>query len=274
MEVVPSAYRISTMTCNGCIGTQVDIGTFFHNVLIAAHGFVYAEYKGTEQRGVKPKPKRGSKTKKDGDVDRKCFDNQVTVIYHYADGYFPNIKLFRNGNIQMTGIRNAEDGKEIVKRMASEVRRIYEDDIPQIVADITQLQPSDFKIRMINSNFSVPYSVRRKDLHKLLISPEYNNNCNFQGTTYPGVKLYYYWNSSNPKKNGVCCCENPCYGKGSGHGDGECKKVTVAIFESGNVLITGANTKEQIDDAYTFITSVLIKHVALLKKTLPSLPPK
>lgn len=271
MDVVPTPYKVSTMTCNGSVGTQVNIIHFFANVEISDSGFVYAEHKVHQCRGVKPKGKK-SRTKKDSqseEKEKKCFDNQVTVIYKMATDYFPNIKLFRNGNIQMTGIRKHDDGLGIVQIIVDEVRRIHASGCPAIVDDVGKVCGGDFKVRMINSNFSVPYLVRRKELHKLLISPEYNNNCNFQGTTYPGVKLYFYWNSENTPQHGVCKCSKPCFGKGTGHGDGQCKKVTVAIFESGNVLITGANTPQQIDDAYAFITMVLMKHVQLLRKVLP-----
>jgi TATA-box binding protein (TBP) (component of TFIID and TFIIIB) len=248
---------------------------FFKNVHIGSNGgigFLYSEYKGNQTRGAKPKIKKTIKPA-DGSApnEKKCFDNQVTVIYGISEGYNPNVKIFRNGNVQMTGIRKPEDGEHIINVMVTELRRIHDNCCPEVVGDVNNLCPGDFKIRMINSNFSVPYSVRRKDLHKLLISSEYNNNCNFQGTTYPGVKLYFYWNSKNQYQDGVCKCSTPCFGKGTGHGEGECKKVTVAVFESGNVLITGANSYQQIDDAYAFITSVLVKHVQLLRKVLPSL---
>lgn len=273
MEVTATPYRVSTMTCNGSVGTHVDIVAFFENVNIDDSRFVYTEYKVHRHRGIKPKNKKG-RGKKDPPSEespaKKCFDNQVTIIYKVADTYFPNIKLFRNGNIQMTGIRTHEDGEMVTQVVADEIRRICKENVATIVEDIEKIKGGDFKVRMINSNFSVPYLVRRKELHKLLISPEYNNNCNFQGTTYPGVKLYFYWNSHNSIQNGICTCNEPCFGKGTGHGDGQCKKVTVAVFESGNVLITGANTKQQIDDAYAFITAVLIKHVQLLRKVLPA----
>lgn len=274
MEVVASPYRVSTMTCNGSVGCQVDIVSFFENVRINDSEFVYTEYKVHRYRGVKPRNKKG-RGKKDPVPDaapaKKCFDNQVTIIYRIADNYYPNIKLFRNGNIQMTGVRTHEDGEKITRIVADEIIRIQKECVPSIVADVNKVIGGDFKVRMINSNFSVPYLVRRKELHRLLISTEYNNNCNFQGTTYPGVKLYFYWNAQNHEQNGVCTCKEPCFGKGTGSGDGQCKKVTVAVFESGNVLITGANTRQQIDDAYAFITMVLTKHVQLLRKVLPTL---
>lgn len=273
MEVVASPYRVSTMTCNGSVGTQVDINLFFENVHIDDSKFIYTEYKVHRHRGTKPKNKKGRGKKEpmmnEGPA-KKCFDNQVTIIYKVADNYCPNIKLFRNGNIQMTGIRNHEDGEMITRIVAEEIKRIHAENVATIVSDVNKVSGGEFKVRMINSNFSVPFLVRRKELHKLLISPEYNNNCNFQGTTYPGVKLYFYWNAQNKEQNGVCTCTEPCFGKGTGNGDGQCKKVTVAVFESGNVLITGANTRQQIDDAYAFITTILIKHVQLLRKVLPA----
>jgi TATA-box binding protein (TBP) (component of TFIID and TFIIIB) len=251
------------------------MNSLFENVAIGGDsGFLYCEFKKDRYRGDKPKAKKTVTPRVVGDnaqqPAKKSFDNQVTVIYRMGDKYCPNIKVFRNGNIQMTGIRVVEDGERVVHLIASEIRRIHASGVTAIVEDIDALHPHDFKVRMINSNFSIPYLVRRKDLHRLLISSEYNNNCIFQGTTYPGVKLYFYWNTLHGvHQDGICSCTLPCFGKGTGHGDGECKKVTVAIFESGNVLITGANTQQQINDAYGYITAVLVKHVNTLRKVLP-----
>lgn len=270
--VTPTPYRVSTITCNGIVGTSVNLSLFFQNVDIQEDvGFIYAEYKGTQHRGKKAKEKR-SKKKEDSQEtkEKKCFDNQVTVIYRLPTGHCPNIKLFRNGNIQMTGIRTEEEGQQMVEDMATELRRIYDTGITDVVDKIDSLGARDFKIRMINSNFSASYRIRRKDLHKLLISSKYGNTSNFQATSYPGVKLYYYWNNGNSQKDGVCRCVTPCYGKGTGNGDGECKKVTVSVFESGNVLITGANHFAQVNEAYAYICNILVKDVHVLKKTVPS----
>ena len=46
-------------------------------------------------------------------------------------------------------------------------------------------------------------------------------------------------------------------GKGSGCGDGQCKKVTIAVFKSGKVIITGGRNKEQINESYRFITNFI-----------------
>ncbi len=270
--VAPTPYRVSTITCNGIVGTSVNLSLFFQNVDIQEDvGFIYAEYRGTQSRGKKAKEKRSKKKEDPQDTkEKKCFDNQVTVIYRLPTGHAPNIKLFRNGNIQMTGIRTEEEGKNMVESMVAEIRRIYDAGVVDLVENVNSLCAKDFKIRMINSNFSASYRIRRKDLHKLLISPKYGNTSNFQATSYPGVKLYYYWNNNNTHQDGVCRCTSPCYGKGSGSGDGECKKVTVSVFESGNVLITGANHFAQVNEAYTYICNILVKDVDILRKAVPN----
>jgi TATA-box binding protein (TBP) (component of TFIID and TFIIIB) len=44
-----------------------------------------------------------------------------------------------------------------------------------------------------------------------------------------------------------------CNGKGNGDGDGKCKKVTIAVFKSGKIIITGGQNKSQLEDSYEFI---------------------
>ena len=65
---------------------------------------------------------------------------------------------------------------------------------------------------------------------------------------------------------GKCYCSNLCSGKGNGNGDSNCKKVTISAFQSGSVIITGANSLEQILDCYNFISGILKTHNDELKK--------
>jgi len=182
--------------------------------------------------------------------------------------YYPNIKVFRNGSIQMTGIRTEEDGIRATNIVADEINRMMlgtQEDQQHITA-------SEFAIRMINCDFGVPFKIKRKKLHSLLISPTYNNVCSFQPVDYPGVKLQYYWNA-NPKfaKNGVCMCSSQCFGKGTTEGEGQCKKVTVSAFDSGKILITGANSFYQVNSAYNYIRKVIFDNEEDVKKTMPLL---
>ena len=56
---------------------------------------------------------------------------------------------------------------------------------------------------------------------------------------------------------GICECENMCDGKGCGCGDGNCKKVTIAAFASGKILLTGAQNSKQLSEAYNFIKTFI-----------------
>lgn len=258
-SMTPTPYRVSTITCNGSIGTSVDLTTFYGILpLISPNetsGFIYVmDRHGKDSKGISPRKK--SIKAKPVEQERR-FDNAISTYFKMSEGYTPSVKIFKNGTIQMTGLKTIEDGEEIHKMVYDVIESLYKDH-----KDIFEKEPSfqsdRFFIRLINSDFSVPYLIRRKDLHRLLISDKYQNSCSFQPEKYPGVKLQYFWNPVIGKGNGVChCTEAKCFGKGNGCGHGQCKKVTISMFESGKILITGAVNFEQINDAYSYITTIL-----------------
>lgn len=285
-----SPYRISTITCNADIGNNINLNleVLFDNIKILedggdTKGIVWAQFlKENEDvnRGVYPKKRRKSKKNV---VKKNRFDNQVTVIYRFSDVYIPNVKIFKNGNIQLTGIKNINDTELIVKHIIDEIYKIY-DINKHIIIDykdgyILNLNYQNFKIRMINTDFKIycdealtkGFEIKRKEIHKLFISSAHNNKCSFQPGIYQGVKLEYFWNAHDTVKDGICKCPVHCYGKGSGMKIGECKKVTGALFESGSILITGGITFEQVNDTYNYICNFLQTYKESIKKPQPKL---
>lgn len=280
VQIYCSKYRVSTITCNADIGINVNIDllTLFENINIIENNnsFIWIQYlkEGEDNsRGVYPKKKRKSKK----NLNKKNrFDNQVTVIYRFNNTYIPNVKIFKNGNVQLTGIKKEDDTKIIVNSIIEEVKRIFKDNNNILLnhENIDKMEFTNFKIRMINTDFKVyinqdlteNYHIRRKELHKLLINDEYNNKCSFQPGIYQGVKLEFFWNYNNEYNNGKCNCKTHCFGKGTGYEINNCKKVTIAIFESGSILITGGISFDQVNDAYKYITDVLIKHEPTIRK--------
>ena len=266
MDEPISKYRVSTITCNASIGTIVNLNAFFTHVNVTQDtGFVWVEY-GKNTRGTYPK------TRKDLGSNKKCFDNQATVIYKMESKglpiYFPNIKLFRNGSVQMTGIRTREDGARAADLLAAEVERMRQCNTG-VVESTNPIVSTNFTIRMINCDFGVEYNVRRKKLHQLLISSAYNNACSFQPVDYPGVILKYYWNTDTVcARDGRCLCDTQCFGKGTGTGNGQCKKITVSTFDSGKILITGANSFQQVNSAYKYIIGVISDNESALRKPI------
>ena len=70
----------------------------------------------------------------------------------------------------------------------------------------------------------------------------------------------FFWNKNKKIQNGCCNCPLKCTGKKKKVKDKDkdiiCKKITISIFKSGSVIITGGYLKEQIDDAYKFINEL------------------
>lgn len=259
----PTPYRVATITCNASIGTNVCLPIFFKHVQIGEDAFVWSEY-GAQQRGMRPTSTRKRRA-------RKLFDNQVTVVYRLAEGYYPNVKLFTNGSIHMAGIRARGDGELIMTRVADEVRRIHRmccgNEAHGIVDSVDAVKPGNFCMRMINCSMAFPYGIRRNKLHEVL-GRSYGCLSSFQPQTYPGVKVMYYYNSSAAPGSppGVCGCSSKCLGRGSGSGEGSCKKVTIAVFDSGKALITGGNSFDQVDEAYAYICRVVSENAPQLRK--------
>lgn len=278
-------YRISTITCNADIGEDINmnLSVLFENIKIEndTHSFVWIQFlKENEERVRGQNIKKKKKNLKENSKNR--FDNQITVLYKFSENYYPNIKIFKNGNIQMTGIRDLQHPEIIINKIIDNIKCIYTNIDKNIILTnyndiepLSRLKYSNFMVRMINSDFKIFYdiectekfNIKRKDLHNILIGQKYNNKSSFQPGVYQGVKLEYYWNTENKDNNGICKCTKNCFGKKNGTGNGNCKKVTIAIFESGSVLITGGVTFEQINTAYDYICNIIKDNQLLIKKS-------
>ena len=266
MEATP--YRVSTITCNGSIGSSVDLTELYSILPLMkdsdAFGFIYVmDRHGKESKGISPRKKS---TKSKNQEKERRFDNAISTYFKIQDQYTPSVKIFKNGTIQMTGLKTIVDGEKLHRMVFETMLKVYPQ-FPNVFEKEPVFQSNVFYIRLINSDFSVPYLIRRKDLHRLLISDAYQNSCSFQPEKYPGVKLQYFWNPVIGTQNGVCnCTQAKCFGKGNGNGHGQCKKVTISLFESGKILITGAVNFEQINDAYGYITKVLKDNYGVVHK--------
>ena len=269
--------KVSTITCNVDLGVNIDLIILYENFLIGDKSkFIWIYYpkitEGDNKRGIYPKKKRNTKK---NTTKKTSFDNQVTVLYKCEN--YPNLKIFKNGNIQITGVKNQDDVKGIVDLIIEEIKRIYEFE-PKI--SITEdfkdkIGFYNFQIRMINTDFKTftdekheeKFLIRRKILHKILISDLYNNKCSFEPGKYHGVKLEFFWNKNKEIQNGICNCSDHCFGKDNGKTNTNCKKITIAVFESGSVLITGGISFNQINDAYDYITNIFRNHKEEIKKS-------
>lgn len=265
----PTPIRISTITATGSVGTPVNLQVLFDNIhIIGEHepsGLTYIEYAPRSGEKVSkgiPKKKR---------VAKKTFSNQATCILRLTeDGmrFHPTVKIFINGSVQQTGLKNVDQGKHVVDDLIEIIRGIHKVD-DRIVSNIDDVVNTAYRVQLINSDMRMGFDIRRDRLHNLMLT-KYGIVSSFESSVYPGVKLGYYTTSTNPRRDGKCYCTSNCCGKGTGQGDGDCRRVTISVFASGCVILTGGNTNQQITDAYDFIVRVVKENEELLKK--PPLP--
>lgn len=279
-------YRISTITVTGSVNTQLNLdflrdsfSTFIddHGVGKEEHiqtGLAYAEF--GKKRSVtyyQHFSKKFIAQRKKENVSKR-FDNQLTIIYKFSENSTMNLKVFKNGNVQITGVKQIDAGKEMIDILIGLIKTaVATATVPSDIA-VDQLCNKDYKVALINSDFKVDFEIKRDRLYSIIIN-KYDNKCSFEPCIYPGVKIQYYWNTQQAHKNGICTCSKHCFvGKGTGDGEGNCKKITIAVFQSGCIIITGAQTTKQIDDAYTFITEALYDNMEYIKKpVVPLLTP-
>ncbi len=204
-------------------------------------------------------------------ITNKSFFNQSTLVVRrwVSDerGWKEvNIKLFGNGSVQMTGIHSEEFAEETLRWLIKECEKLSESPFN------TPPTVNKMNVQMINSDFSLGVQLHSEIIHAIL-RDRYGLFSIFEKTLYQGVDTKYYYNTKkNPTASpGVCGCPTMCSGQGNADGEGQCKRITISIFQTGNIIITGARNMDQINEAYEFINKVFDKHE---KQIVLVVPPK
>lgn len=291
-------YRVSTITTNGAVGAELAIVPVFHNLPILAadapvseDGFLFAEMMldgVLYRRGLNPRASRRRRKVKPVAVvsvsgggegvtavtstpqqQTLRFINQTTVVYRLG-AQTPNIKIFANGVLHMTGVKNVESGSEIVDRIIAALRQV-----PGALRfpDAT-FKNVDYVVRMINVDFRLDgWGIRRDELFTALdeTSPL---KLVYEKNTYQALKVHYYFNECNPVINGCCTCHaatDPtlkCEGKGKGVVATDCKRVTLAVFGTGRMMIIGASSMAQVNHLHAFAKRMIAEHFATVRVAL------
>jgi TATA-box binding protein (TBP) (component of TFIID and TFIIIB) len=147
-----------------------------------------------------------------------AFYNQVTI--GYEDAYSrKSVKIFGNGAIQVAGCSDLFDCRRILKQLAFILYSVLELEAPPPVADAD--------VKMINTNFSLNSSVNlNKIIQKFSKIPIFR--VTFDPDRYSAVKLKFV--------------------PGPGM-----KQVTASIFSTGKIIVTGAQTLDEIAQAYQIL---------------------
>ena len=100
--------RISTMTQIAEISSKINLNNLY-KYLEPTDTIRYLSFGSELSKGeITKKIKKPRK-----DKEKKFFYNQITI--HIFFKKIVNVKIFNNGRIQMTGLKNSEQGKEVIE---------------------------------------------------------------------------------------------------------------------------------------------------------------
>jgi TATA-box binding protein (TBP) (component of TFIID and TFIIIB) len=157
---------------------------------------------------------------------KKSFFNQVTL--NYSDISKKSIKVFSNGKLQITGLTSCLECNKVSDMVNGWLKKYLQEDIC-----ITKMY-----IGMINSNFSIMTNL---DLVKLngLLNLVPNVISIYNPESYPAINMKYI----APEIS-----------------------VSVFIFATGNIVITGGKKLWDMRVAYEFIHDIVTKHMNIVGK--------
>lgn len=254
----PSKLLISVMSATCYLGNTINLQEFCNNL-----------EKNDNIIDINPSHQITRKN----NTKHKIFYNQTTLLIRpwfniknkYNLDIMVNLKLFRNGKCQMCGLRNKKDGIQTIKILLENINeKSIGDDNNRTIYNIEEII-KNFNITLINSDFDIGFKIDRKKLFDILLD-KYDLFVTFDPCHYQGVNLKYFINYENNKENtGKCLCtisdnKNICKGKGEGYGNTNCKKMTISIFQSGNIIITGKCDLKQLEESYNFIINICKTH--------------
>jgi hypothetical protein len=193
--------------------------------------------------------------------DNENFYNSCSIIVKgEKERKCVNIKLFNNGQITLTGAKYEPDGLKACEFLLSELKKYDDIFVDTSKEDITNSMIENFRITMINSDFNTKFKIDLLKLLDILNNMEEDRFIKFNPAVYRGLMIGFFWNKNKKIQDGCCNCPLKCTGKKKKVKDKDkdiiCKKITISIFKSGSVIITGGYLKEQIDDAYKFINEL------------------
>ena len=182
------------------------------------------------------------------------FYNCATLQVVLGESKCANVKLFNNGKLQLTGIPHPDLGPVAIKIVCDLIKSIPDEKETgnKIVFDKKRVEVKEYKTVMINTCYDLKISLDRNIVSSIL-SKRYNFNTVWEGDGYPGVRVLYYYNKDTvgTSNDGICMCsknysgaqemkcDKMCSGKGTGSGQYNCRKISIAIFQSGKIIIAG-----------------------------------
>ncbi len=253
---LPDGVSISTMCASCKLNTRLNIPNIEKYLQLNSDDVLSVKINEERTRSliaIKNKPKRLKKvdTKtKQKDTSKNHFYNQITVVVRVNHGTIKdlnevpkiNMKLFKNGSVQMSGCKSIKNINFALNKLISRLKEVKAKIENGKISEKTFIEEPDnitvknFKIDMINSNYQVAMQIDRDKLFNLLLKKK------IKSSYEPCIRACVIIKYVPPKENI------------------EQKEVSVFVFQKGNIIITGARSKSHIDSAYNYINEILLSH--------------
>jgi TATA-box binding protein (TBP) (component of TFIID and TFIIIB) len=248
IENLPIGISISTM-CSSCkLNTPVNILNIEKYLSLDQNDILCVKLNTEKKRSLLTDQKKNKRNK---EIKVNHFYNQITVIIRVTSGppisdlnLEPkiNLKLFKNGSIQMSGCKSLKSINIVLNKLLVKLKQIkakVEDGKiveKKFVENIDDINIHSFKVDMINSNYKVNMQIDRAKFYSLLIKKKIKSS--FEPCIRACVIIKY----------------TPI------HDNLENKEISIFVFQKGNIIITGARTRNHIISAYKYINNILITH--------------
>lgn len=286
--------NISTITLDCKLGADINTKLFCKYVDMNPDEIVSVTYSSRSEPFINRKIVCTLKKKT---PSKKIFYNQSTIIMaSHIDvkkyGYM-NMKVFKNGALHVTGCKDLQDfylasntllrilnnGKHVsdentisqiykdikpnksCKKQTSEIIKtrikktnnnadttpkpkhnpiVKTDDGIKINYVSAPVEITDLSVRMINSNFSKKYKIYRKNLYDILRTKHHANTADYIPCKFDPTGGHSCVNIKYRYKN--------------------MKDISIFVFQTGSILVTGAKYFDQIIEACNFINALLDKY--------------
>jgi TATA-box binding protein (TBP) (component of TFIID and TFIIIB) len=254
---LPPGVKISTISCS-CkdgLGTDINLTNILKYMELNKNDILQIKKDNNNMRTLIPKKKSKRRSKKVVNKKAKTsyFFHQITMIVRVFEGDIStddlrdnepkiNFKIFKNGSIQMTGVKSIEYANRAINKIIYKLSQVkgkkVDNKITKIsfVEDRKKLTVRNFKMDMINTNYKVNMQIDRKSLYDLLLKMRVK--VTFEKCIRACVIIKYY--PKDPLPSG--------------------KPVSIFVFQAGNIIITGAKNRNHVIDSYKYINDIFVTH--------------
>lgn len=227
LNLIYKNIKISTITSNCELNSKLNLDNIFNYIDIDKNNILCIKYKGKIK--ILKSEMKPSKNK------FKNFSHQITMAIRIFGKKKISLKLFENGTLQITGCRGIDDFNILFTKLINklEIRKFYLDNLQNInfYENTEKLSIKNIVIRMINCGFTLNKIINREKLYLLL--KENNIKCRYESLIRASVDISYFINN---------------------------KKVSIFVFNSGEILIIGKLLGSEINNAHDFISNFIKKY--------------